>query len=113
MLQCCQGCGHWHWPAVPRCAECGTWSPQWRDLELRGTVFSWTKVWYRFAGTEGIDLPYTTVLCALPQAGNRRLLGLYEGEEAQLDFDRPLVGRIASIEFAGATVPSIRWRVAS
>jgi hypothetical protein len=21
-MQCCQGCDHWHWPAVTRCGEC-------------------------------------------------------------------------------------------
>ena len=111
-MQCCQGCGKWQWPAVSRCGDCGMSDPEWRDLPFEGVVFSWTKVHYPFAGTEGIGVPFVTVLAALPQAGNRRLLGLFEGDEATLDFDLRLKGRAAETKFGNRMIPSIRWRLA-
>ncbi|WP_176593325.1 Zn-ribbon domain-containing OB-fold protein [Sphingobium sp. EM0848] len=111
-MQCCQGCGDWKWPAVTRCGRCGTDEPQWRELPFEAVVFSWTKVHYAFGGTDGIAAPYITVLAALPQAGNRRLFGLFEGDETQLDFDLPLVGRASTTRFGSIDIPSIRWRLA-
>ena len=111
-MQCCQGCGDWKWPAATRCGLCGTDDPAWRDIPFEATVFSWTKVWYSFGGTDGIAAPYITILATLPQAGNRRLFGLYEGDEAALDFDRPLVGRSDTTRFSNSDIPSIRWRLA-
>ena len=111
-MQCCQGCGDWKWPAVTRCGACGTDDPTWREIPFTATVFSWTKVWYSFGGTDGIEVPYITVLAALPHAGNRRLFGLFEGDEAALDFDVPLVGQAATTRYGSSDIPSIRWRVA-
>lgn len=111
-MQCCQGCGDWKWPAATRCGACGTFEPEWREIAFEGIVYSWTKVWYSFGGTDGIEAPYITVLAALPQAGGKRLFGLYEGDEAALDFDMPLVGRTATTHYGGLEIPSIRWRPA-
>ncbi len=108
-MQKCQGCGKWTWPAVSRCGECGTWEPEWHAVELKGKLFSWTRTWHPFAGTEGIGTPYVTVLATLPQAGDRRLLGLYEGNESLLALDLPLVGRIATTRFGDQDIPAIRW----
>lgn len=111
-LQQCQSCSTWHWPAVWRCGECGNWDPAWTDIVLEGEVYSWQTTWHPFGGTEHIGVPYTTVLAALPQAGGRRLLGLFEGDVAQLATGVALVGRIAETVIGGEAIPSLRWRVA-
>jgi uncharacterized OB-fold protein len=111
-IQCCQGCGDWKWPAVSRCGVCGVDEPEWRDIPFEAVVYSWTKVWYAFAGTEGIEVPYITILAALPQAGDKRLFGLFEGDEAAIDFGVPLIGRTATTRFGSLDIPSIRWRIA-
>jgi uncharacterized protein len=111
-MQCCQVCGDWKWPAVTRCSVCGTDDPEWRDIAFDAVVFSWTKVWYAFGGTDGIKVPYITVLATLPHAGNRRLFGLYEDDEAALDFDVPLIGFKSTTRFGAVDIPSIRWRLA-
>jgi uncharacterized protein len=111
-MQHCQGCGRWRWPACWRCGDCGTWAPQWEELPVEGEVFSWTRVHYAFAGAEGLKPPYVTVLAALPQADGKRLLGLYEGDEAELAIGKPLKGRIDRTTFRGDQIPVIRWRLA-
>jgi uncharacterized OB-fold protein len=109
VMQHCQNCGQWHWPAVWRCGECGIWDPEWVDVALEGVVYSWTKTWHRFPGSEGIDLPYVTVLAALPHAGGRRLLGLYDGDEAALELEVPLQGRIGELQAGGRKIPCLHW----
>lgn len=112
VMQHCQGCGEWKWPAVSRCGDCGTWHPVWEEIPLTGVVFSWTKNWQPFGGTEGIGVPFVSVLAALPQAGNKRLLGLFEGDDSKLDIDLPLKGRVDRTSFAGEQIPAIRWSLA-
>lgn len=109
-LQHCD-CGAWHWPAVWRCGECGRWDPPWAPVELRAQVYSWQKTWHGFGGTEDIGLPYVTVLAALPQAGERRLLGLFDGDVETLAVGAALEGRIAETAIAGTRIPSLRWRL--
>jgi len=112
LMQRCQGCQRWKWPAVARCGDCGAWHPPWQSVAMRGVLYSWIKTWQAFASGEDCRLPYVTVLVALPEAGGRRLLGLFEGDEAQLGFDAPLQGRVTVTRVAGAQIPSIRWRPA-
>lgn len=112
-MQRCQDCSRWKWPAAWRCGDCGSWNLPWQDLTLEGVVFSWTTTWHPFAGTEGIGSPpFTSVLAALPHAGDRRILGLFEGDDASLDLGVRLKGRIDETKFANTKIPSIRWRVA-
>jgi uncharacterized OB-fold protein len=107
------GCGVWHWPAVWRCGECGAWDPAWQDIAFAGQVFSWQRCTHRFGGTEGIALPYTSVLVEIDGTGGRRLLGLLEdGNDRLLSAGQPVSGRMEPIEVGGAMLPGIRWRVA-
>lgn len=110
LMQQCQGCGRWRWPAVFRCGDCGAWDPPWREVALEGVVYSWTKTWHPFGGTEGIGTPFVTVLAELPHAGARRLLGLLEGDEAALELGAPLKGGVGRTRFGDGNLPSLRWR---
>lgn len=112
VMQCCQTCGTWLWPARSRCAECGTWDPQWRETTMEGVLYSWIKTWYSFAGAEGLQTPFVTVLVALPQAGGRRLMGLFEGDESVLKLDTPMKGRLDWTDLGGRKAACIRWRPA-
>lgn len=102
-------CGTWHWPAVWRCGACGAFDPPWEDIAFQGQVFSWQKTFHPFGGTEDIGLPYVTVLAELPHAGGRRLLAIYEGDDALLRPGLPLVGRFATTMHGGQPIPALRW----
>jgi hypothetical protein len=84
----------------------------WEDISLEAEVFSWQKTLHPFAGTEDIGIPYTTVLATLPQAGGRRLLGLFEGDVAQLATGVALEGYISETVIGSQSIPSLRWRIA-
>jgi uncharacterized OB-fold protein len=108
----CTQCGRWHWPAVHRCGDCGAWDPEWRAVELRGRIFSWTRTWHPFSGSEGIGVPYVSLIVELPHAGGRRLIGLLSGDDAGLAIGAPVQGEVAETAVGEVRIPSLRWRIA-
>lgn len=110
VLQRCSGCGRWNWPAVWRCGECGSWDHEWVEREPRGSIFAWTRTHHRFAGTEGLELPYVTALVTLADVPVR-LQGLLEGN-GDVRIGAAVTGRIDSTAFGDARIPSIRWSLA-
>ena len=115
VLPRCAGCGTWHWPAVWRCGACGSWDHAWHEQPLAGSVYSWTRTHHRFAGTEGIDLPFVTLLVGL-DAVPVRLQGLLEGGdtgvEGGLAIGAKVTGRTATTRYGADAIPSIRWTLA-
>jgi uncharacterized OB-fold protein len=107
------GCGIWHWPAVARCGECGTWGPAWHDVAPEGTIFTWTRTWHPFGGTEGITTPFVTVVVSIDGAGGKRLMGLLEGDQAGLAIGAKVRGAIGQTRFGDRTIPSFHWRLAN
>lgn len=108
----CQGCGAWHWPAVWRCGECGSWDHEWIERPLTGTIFTYTRTHHAFAGTQAFPLPFTTVLVSLTDLPVR-LIGVLEDSEAALKIGATVAGRIDRTAFAGHEIPALRWRLAA
>lgn len=77
-LQRCGACAEWIWVAQPLCPSCHTFDPEWIAVEPTGVVYAWTRTHKAFHPTAPV--PYTTVLVELPQAGGKRVLGLYLGD---------------------------------
>ncbi|MGQ0629708.1 MAG: Zn-ribbon domain-containing OB-fold protein [Sporichthyaceae bacterium] len=104
-IQHCNACNRWIWGPQPMCPDCHTAEPPWESVDPTGVVFTWTRTWNRFHPTASV--PYTTVLVELPQAGGRRVLGVYIG-----DAD-PVIGARVRGEFEPApdetTWPLLRW----
>jgi len=104
----CAGCGRWHWPAVFRCGECGSWQHDWKKQSLVGTVFSWTRTHHPFGGTESIDKPFTSVLVTL-DAVPVRLIGILGQAEGDVAIGDHLEGQIETMKFRDRDMPAIRW----
>ncbi len=105
----CVACARWHWPAVFRCGECGGWDIAWHRVEPSGQVFSHARTWHPFAGSEGIGVPYVSLVVELPQAGGCRLLGILSGDEAGLRIGAKVNGTIAVTRINDDGIPSLRW----
>lgn len=105
----CAGCGHWHWPAVFRCGDCGSWDQAWHELAMQGRIFSHARSWHAFAGAEGIAVPYVSLVVELPQAGNRRVLGLLRGDESALAIGAAVRGVAASTRVGDLQIPAMHW----
>lgn len=106
----CKGCGAWHWPAVWRCGQCGSWEHEWVRQPLDGRVFSHTRTHHSFGGTEAFAKPFTTVLVELDSVPVR-LIGVLEGDEANLRIGAAVTGRIDRTQFGQAEIPALRWRL--
>jgi len=110
MQQCAQ-CARWHWPAVWRCGECGSWQHTWHEVEPRGTVFTWTRTWHDFGTPRQLGLPFVTVVVSLDGAGHRRLMGTLVGDDSHLRIGAPVSGEIGSLQVDGQDLPVLRWRL--
>lgn len=88
-IQRCPRCERWIWGPRWVCPECHRVEPEWVDVEPSGRIFSWTRTWQKFAPEFADHVPYITVLVELPDAGERRLLGLLLGD----DKDDPHIGQ--------------------
>lgn len=107
----CPTCKTWRWPAPFRCAGCGGWTFDWRPVEIRGEIYSWTRTWHAFAGAEALPRPYVTVSVVLAHAGGIRLFGLLEpGDNAEIG--APVVGQTRTTRAFGAELPVLSWRLA-
>lgn len=110
-LPICPACKIWRWPAPFRCADCGGWTFEWRPVEIKGEIYSWTRTWHAFAGAEALGRPYVTVSVVLSQAGGIRLFGLLEpGDHAAIG--AKVVGQARTTHAFAAELPVLSWRLA-
>ncbi len=110
LLPQCANCRAWHWPAVFRCGDCGSWDIDWRSRKLEGTVFSWTRTWHGFGGLEGLELPFVSAVVSLDEVPDIRLMGVLENASRDPAIGDAVVGKIGRTGFAGSSVPAISWR---
>ena len=106
----CVTCQHWHWPAPFRCPDCGSAELAWHEVVPSGRIFTWARAQHPFAGTEGLGLPYTSVLVELPDAGGIRLLGLLDGD-TEPRIGAPVTGAVTTTHAFDRDVPAWRWSV--
>ncbi len=107
----CASCRRWRWPAVWRCGDCGSWDQDWQAVQMAGRVYSWTRTHHPFGGTEGIGLPFVTVVVELPDAGGLRLTGILEGDNEAVAIGAAVTGAVGATVFEGQSIPTIRWRL--
>ncbi|SDB35229.1 Zn-ribbon domain-containing OB-fold protein [Pseudomonas sp. NFACC13-1] len=108
-MQRCAGCSQWHWPAVWRCGECGSWDQQWHEVEPQGRIYSWTRSWYDFGGPRDLPMPYISVVVELDDVEGKRLLGTLDSSSVEPFIGMPVTGRTHHSEFEGEALLSIRW----
>lgn len=100
VIRWCRGCGAWlHLPRA-YCPRCHTFGDDWRDVEGRGRLYSWTTVEHQVH--PGHPTPYTVVLVELDDVPEVRLLGSLPGRPA-LVAGMPMVARYEEID--GAVLP--------
>jgi uncharacterized OB-fold protein len=109
VLPRCTGCDRWMWPAGHRCGACGSVGVRWEELPMRATVFSWTRTWHRFGGSESLDLPFTSVLAEVDGCGVRLLGRLDDPHRIDPKIGEPLVGRPGKTIVGDDTIPTIIW----
>lgn len=108
----CAGCGRWHWPAVWRCGDCGSWEHNWVEVAPRGTIYAWTRTFHPFGGLEDLARPFVSIIVALDEAP-ARLMGLLDADgDTQVAIGDRVVGRPGETRFAGDTLTAMHWHLA-
>jgi len=110
VIQRCKSCQTWIWGPEHVCYECLAWDPAWVEVEARGLVFAWTRVWSPGFGPLRPAAPYMAVLVELPHAGNVRMIGNLLGERMQrVQIGDPVVGRFEHHEANGYRYSLLHW----
>lgn len=108
----CRHCQAWHWPAVWRCAACGSWEQDWQEVAPEGQIYSWTRNWHPFGGLEEIEKPFVIVVVQLGGAGGVRLMGILDDAGPEVRIGDRVTGRFTTTRYGGRDVPALRWRPA-
>jgi uncharacterized OB-fold protein len=83
LVQRCGRCNSWQFGPEWLCHRCHAFDPAWTEVEPRGRIFSWERVWHpSHAALKGHG-PYIAVLVELPWAGGIRMVGNLLGDPAQ------------------------------
>lgn len=83
LVQRCQHCETWQFGPEWLCHQCHQFDPSWQEVEPRGRIYSWERVWHASHDALIGHPPYLAVLVELPHAGNVRLVGNLIGDPMQ------------------------------
>lgn len=83
LVQRCAQCSAWQFGPEWICHRCHSFDPAWVEVEPRGRIFSWERVWHPAHPVLAAHVPYLVVLVELPQAGRVRMLGNLLGDPRQ------------------------------
>lgn len=83
LVQRCVCCRTWQFGPEWICHRCHAFELEWIEVEPRGRIFSWERVWHpSHAALKGHG-PYLAALVELPHAGNVRMVGNLVGDPMQ------------------------------
>jgi uncharacterized protein len=83
LVQRCARCGTWQFGPEWICHHCHSFEVEWTEIEPRGRIFSWERVWNPSHKALRQHGPYVSVLVELPDAGNVRMVGNLTGDPMQ------------------------------
>jgi uncharacterized OB-fold protein len=83
LVQRCDHCQTWQFGPEWICHRCHAFDPAWTEVEPRGRIFSFERVWHPSHATLKSYGPYLAVLVELPKAGGIRMVGNLLGDPMQ------------------------------
>jgi uncharacterized OB-fold protein len=83
ILQRCDDCAAWRWPARAICGRCGSLGWTWQPASGRGTVASWIVNHHAFS--PAFPSPYVVLHVRLEEQDDLLLPGAYAGDPAGRD----------------------------
>lgn len=82
-VQHCSHCQTWQFGPEWLCHHCHRFDPEWEEIEPKGIIYSWERVWHPSHDALKGHGPYIAVLVELPHAGNVRVVGNLLGDPMQ------------------------------
>ncbi len=75
--------GVYQFPPQWMCHDDQSFDVEWAEVEPRGVIYSWTRVWHPVHPALKDACPYVVVVVELPHAGGVRMLGNLLGDPRQ------------------------------
>ena len=93
MVQRCNDCQQWQWGPEWICHACRSFDIAWSEIESKGVIYSWERVWHPVHPALQEHCPYIVVLVELPHANNIRMVGNLLGDAQQdINIGSPVTG---------------------
>ncbi|MCC7366368.1 MAG: OB-fold domain-containing protein [Dehalococcoidia bacterium] len=83
VVQRCNACRGFQFGPEWICHQCRSLDLAWEQVQTRGRIYSWERVWHPVHPALKNGCPYVVVLVELPQAGNVRMVGNLLGDPMQ------------------------------
>jgi uncharacterized OB-fold protein len=83
MVQRCAKCRSFQWGSEWLCHACLSFEIDWVEVEGKGQIYSWQRVWHPVHAALKSQGPYIIVLVELHEAGNVRMIGNLLGDPKQ------------------------------
>jgi uncharacterized OB-fold protein len=83
VVQRCRQCNIWQFGPEWICHQCHAFDTDWIEIEPRGRIFSWERVWHPSHAVLKQTGPYLAVLIEIPHAGGVRMVGNLLGDPMQ------------------------------
>jgi uncharacterized OB-fold protein len=103
--------GIYQWPAQWIAHDTHTFELEWVQVEPRGLIYSWTRVWHPVHPALKNAGPYIIVVVELPHAGSIRMLGNLLGDVSQtVEFGAEVEAVFEHHNDAALPFTLIQWR---
>jgi uncharacterized OB-fold protein len=111
MLQKCHHCASWQWGPEWICHQCHSFDLVWCEVEPRGQIYSWERVWHATHPTLKNVTPYLVVLVEITVGKNIRMIGNLLGEPQQdVAIGREVTGVFEHHNDADPPFTLLQWR---
>ena len=110
-LQQCAACQGWQWGPEWICHHCHSDQLSFVEVEPRGRIYSYERVWHPVHPALAEQGPYLVVLVEMPQAGNVRLVGNLLGDATEeVEIGSEVEGVFEHHEDAEQPFTLLQWR---
>jgi uncharacterized protein len=103
VLQRCDDCAAWRWPARAICNRCGSFGWNWQPISGRGVIVSWVVNHHAFS--TAFTSPYAVVTVRLAEQDDLALIGSWQGDIDALRIDLPVVARFDDVDVPDGDPP--------
>jgi uncharacterized protein len=110
-IQCCKACSTWQWGPEWLCHACHSFEIDWKTVEPKGTIYSWTRVWHPTHAALSNRGPYIVVVVELPHAGGVRVVGNLLGDAQQsVSIGASVTGSFEQHDTAEPAYALLHWK---
>lgn len=112
LIQFCRACSHWQWGPEWICHHCDSFDLDWREVQGRGVIYSYQRIWHPVHPALTGHGPYIAVLVTLPGADDVRMVGNLLGDPKQ---EVPIGAAVEAVfehhEAASLPFTLVHWRL--